>query len=359
MLRWGGGNSGKESRRRFFAAFTLVELLVVIAIIGVLIALLLPAVQAAREAARRMQCSNQVKQISLGLHNYHDINLTFPAGRVAVSNASGAVNDATDIWSTFFLSILPFIEQQSLYDQYSFTLANCIGDDRAAPAANSTEDKNVKVVATSVSTFNCPSDEVAGEALRPWKSPNVDRATASYRAMAGQAQQTGHLFSTTSGFFAAISQGRRGVIHLSGNRITSGGTTKTLPWESMASVLDGTSNTLVIAEFHRDRKSTETNHGTFWGYGRAGDFLQSSAIDATVDGAFTRYSVCFASSGTLPTGYADRGTFCKNANTFAYHTGGQNGGIADGSVRFVSYTIAPSVWAAIVTIDEGESTPLP
>ncbi|HZN33989.1 MAG TPA: DUF1559 domain-containing protein, partial [Pirellulaceae bacterium] len=86
-------------------AFTLVELLVVIAIIGVLVALLLPAVQAAREAARRMSCGNNLKQLALGIHNYHDVHLVFPYEMYA--NPGWA-------WGAF---ILPFIEQQNLHQQ--------------------------------------------------------------------------------------------------------------------------------------------------------------------------------------------------------------------------------------------------
>jgi len=95
-LRIGGSKLG----------FTLVELLVVIAIIGILIALLLPAVQAAREAARRMQCTNNLKQIALALHNYHDARRSFPA--VA---GDGGVNNAIPVWVSIFVRLLPYIEQ--------------------------------------------------------------------------------------------------------------------------------------------------------------------------------------------------------------------------------------------------------
>ena len=94
-------------------AFTLVELLVVIAIIGILIALLLPAVQAAREAARRAQCTNNLKQIGLGLHNFHSTHETLPQGAPFSPGATGGVVPG----GTWCLLILPFIEQQELYDQ--------------------------------------------------------------------------------------------------------------------------------------------------------------------------------------------------------------------------------------------------
>src|SRR5882724_1795463 len=97
-------------RRR---AFTLVELLVVIAIIGVLVALLLPAVQAAREAARRMQCTNHLRQLSLSLHNFHDINGTFPK-QVSPGGVTGV---------SWLVSVLPYLEQKSLFDQFQPTQA--------------------------------------------------------------------------------------------------------------------------------------------------------------------------------------------------------------------------------------------
>ena len=102
--------SRKRSQRH---AFTLVELLVVIAIIGILIALLLPAVQAAREAARRNQCSNNLKQLGVGLHGYHDITGSFPFGRGGT--ATGAMSNSSRV--SGFIPLLPYIEQTAIYDQ--------------------------------------------------------------------------------------------------------------------------------------------------------------------------------------------------------------------------------------------------
>ena len=113
-----------RSRNR---GFTLVELLVVIAIIGILVALLLPAVQAAREAARRMSCSNNVKQLALAMHNYHDVHKALPFGHLYRGIHDGNLTDATGGsgfgWG---YSILPFIEQQTLADQFDPKLP--IGD---------------------------------------------------------------------------------------------------------------------------------------------------------------------------------------------------------------------------------------
>ncbi len=122
--------------RRRRAAFTLVELLVVIAIIGILIALLLPAVQAAREAARRSQCSNNLKQIGVALHNYVDANKSLPFGSIYFYAST------PNIWT---VAILPFIEEQPLYDQVNFNKS--VFDPANASVAN-----------YAVSTFICPSD---------------------------------------------------------------------------------------------------------------------------------------------------------------------------------------------------------
>lgn len=126
------------------AGFTLVELLVVVAIIGILIALLLPAVQAAREAARRMQCVNNLKQIGLALHNYHGANSTLPGGApygpVPVLHAG----------ATWCEAILPFIEEQALYDQFNFKKP-------LSDPANSV------VIKKRIEGFICPSDPASSE----------------------------------------------------------------------------------------------------------------------------------------------------------------------------------------------------
>lgn len=113
----------KTSVKSEHDGFTLIELLVVIAIIGVLVGLLLPAVQQAREAARRTTCVNKVKQIALGMHNYADVNKTLPSGSSArTSPTNGAFNSATNaVWKTFTVDLMPFLERNDVYNQLDLT----------------------------------------------------------------------------------------------------------------------------------------------------------------------------------------------------------------------------------------------
>ncbi|MEX0794989.1 MAG: DUF1559 domain-containing protein [Pirellulaceae bacterium] len=145
-------------------AFTLVELLVVIAIIGVLVALLLPAVQQAREAARRMQCGNNMKQLGLALHNYHDTFGTFPCN--IWTSPDGQPNAFS------FLSLmLPHLEQSSLHSQLDFRV----------PFNDSASSSNRTLVQTPIQAFICPSDPtpaVRSDIARSWEWPRPSTASA-------------------------------------------------------------------------------------------------------------------------------------------------------------------------------------
>src|SRR6267142_2070933 len=178
--------------------FTLVELLVVIAIIGVLVALLLPAVQSAREAARRMSCTNNLRQIGIALHNFHDTFGTFPPGGVTNGACCGTQSGPT--WTIF---ILPYVEQQALYDRYDQTQTN----ESVA---------NTFVRTQFVKSYSCPSDALIKKLLIPASGPGADNnreyMTGSYRAMAGVTDGLGW-FDAECGRIYPI--GQRGVLHSS------------------------------------------------------------------------------------------------------------------------------------------------
>ncbi len=150
--------------------FTLVELLVVIAIIGILIALLLPAVQAAREAARRSQCSNNLKQIGLALHNYHDVHKVFPPALLNPGYATastpanwvvpGVLN--TPGWNL----LLPFIEQQALANSMNFKVCFNRANPNGIPVIGS-DTINAPYMANRLPVLECPSAPTLGEKFEP------------------------------------------------------------------------------------------------------------------------------------------------------------------------------------------------
>lgn len=161
------------------SAFTLVELLVVIAIIGILVALLLPAVQAAREAARRSQCINNLKQIGLALHNYHDTKGQFPESQTYSGNGSGT-NCEPGFYSWHSM-LLPFIEENALYDSIDFSV-NMAGSCGSGDGIDNNH-PNAIAASTIVSGFLCPSDNANGDNAVLLGSANP--ASDSYAANAG------------------------------------------------------------------------------------------------------------------------------------------------------------------------------
>ena len=140
-------------------AFTLIELLVVIAIIAILIALLLPAVQQARAAAQRTQCRNNLKQIGLAIHNYHDVFGGFPLPYTGISSFNDLGADPDDAWRWNYHSwtefILPYMDQANIYNQINFNEANFSGSTNPYPGFSNSN--NAAVVSTVVQAFICPS----------------------------------------------------------------------------------------------------------------------------------------------------------------------------------------------------------
>ena len=164
---------------RHRSAFTLIELLVVIAIIGILTSLLLPAVQASREAARRITCQNNVKQLGLALHSYHDTNRHFPAGR----NMFGPPGVGVPSFS-FHSRLLPFVEQQMVYDTIHFSV-------------NWNDPVNATAAASAVSVFQCPSDSGYNGLPAGWAATN-------YRGSEGNGITHGYGPSDPAGRQAAM-----------------------------------------------------------------------------------------------------------------------------------------------------------
>ena len=328
--------------------FTLVELLVVIAIIGILVALLLPAVQAAREAARRSSCNNNLKQIGLGLHNYLTANRSFPPSYCIKRGTVITGNNGS--WSIHG-RLLPYLEQTGAYDQIRLDIA---WDAQLATG----------VPATRISTYFCPSD------------PN-DTVRVKSGAPYIYPQTYGFNFGTWLVHNPATGQGGDGAFFVN---------SRTRP----ADVRDGLSNTLSAAEVKAftpyfrntaDPGATVPNHPSVIA-GLAGgaqfklgpDTNDNTGHTEWCDGRVHHSGITTVFTPNTFVGYvhSDGNTYDVDYNSFqegksatqptyaavtsrSYHPGVVNTALMDGSVRSVSETIDRSVWRALGTCQGGEA----
>ena len=343
-------------------AFTLVELLVVIAIIGILIALLLPAVQAAREAARRAQCSNNLKQIGLGLHNYHDANRTFPFAFM--------VDDQTlnvQVWGT---RILPYIEQNALYQNYHNTVPSF--NEATALGYSQTEvNDNLAVIATELNAFVCPSTPDSGRTYNgalPASSLGTDVPPQELTWTAGPSDYCASLGVDPAGSFAAVAYANYpgGLHNGAGALVASGddlGIGLPMGDSSIASIRDGTSNTIVVGERtgggklyiagHRDAPSVydplARANGGGWGDVLNGyHYIRGSLGDGTPLQPTDPGGPCVINCSN-----------CRNAGYYSFHPGGAQFLLGDGSVKLISETVDSFVFGAMITRDNGETVAMP
>ena len=295
---------------RRHSAFTLIELLVVIAIIAILIGLLLPAVQKVREAASRMKCQNNLKQLGLAMHNYHAAYNTFPAGSTNVPK--------TSYWG---LQLLPYIEQDSVRNHYRQDLLF-------------SDDLNQPIVQIPIKIMLCPSvpDENRMSVLGTKKY-----AAADFAAPAGvrSTQYTG-------GFVSPQPDDTSGVFPSGMNKPVS-----------VLGITDGTSNTMLLVEcggrpnfWRNGKQKVETNPATAnnslsgWA-----EFNSWEVRGFRRDGTDTDTS---AAGGECMIG-------CNNFQTiYGFHSRGANVCMADGSVRFLRDETPAAVVAALVTKSGGE-----
>jgi prepilin-type N-terminal cleavage/methylation domain-containing protein len=335
-------------RAQLRQAFTLVELLVVIAIIGVLVALLLPAVQAAREAARRTSCQNNLKQIGIALHNHHDALLTLPPGGTYYGNCC-----TPDTYTNWAIEILPYMEQLPLYSRYRQNEKNI-------------SPNNVSVGQTRIKTHDCPSDTMIGKLEVPASGPigATDKLMhSSYRAVSGKMNLlSGHgaWDSYEPGLWpgGVMDHQYKSLLHSIGtsyNNAPAGTTSAAMGGpEKFANATDGLSNTLMVSEY---TTSTTTDRGTFWAYTYA-SYNQSSV------GSESRlYCKPYGRSSSdkegcwgLPGLYSDQP--CKRAFN-SQHPTGSNWLLGDGSVKFVSCSVDINLLQNMATMAGGESAVLP
>ncbi|WP_417386160.1 DUF1559 domain-containing protein [Gimesia sp.] len=304
--------------RRKKRGFTLIELLVVIAIIAILVALLLPAVQQAREAARRSQCQNNMKQLGLALHNYHDTFNGLPIG------------SAHRYASSWMVAILPYIEENSLYNHWTF-VGEMGGRTNYAPASTVAAFGD-KVI----STFQCPSsplDNLSRAAVSPRFS------ASSYVGISG-APTAKDPISTTVG--ARCMQGLYGVV------CSNGAMPPNISIQSRE-FTDGLSNTIIVAEqsdYGIDSSGAKVDLRNSWrwgfamGAGAAGYPGTSNWTTSSVNDCHNvttiRYKVNFKTKTNDAGGSLEYGT---NNGVQSVHAGGAFVLRGDGSVKFLSESI--------------------
>jgi prepilin-type N-terminal cleavage/methylation domain-containing protein/prepilin-type processing-associated H-X9-DG protein len=328
--------------RRGRRGFTLIELLVVIAIIAILIGLLLPAVQKIREAANRMKCSNQLKQLGLACHNYNDTTGSLPPA-LMLSNAN-AWNTTTPYSQNFgpnwAVLILPYIEQDNLFNQYQAWITSYPADSNWNWTG---------IATTKVSTFICPSD--AAVATPMGRSPFVNWARGNYAANAGPAffQDT-----VSNGSPTERNEGPWGLPGSGPLRVNSSYTVATIP--------DGSSNTIMLGEVRAGLVNTDIR-GT-WAIGYPG----SSVIAGFAQGDDPQPN--YPNSGADDVqGCSDnpqQGMGCwsscpsQQATLRSKHTQGVNVCFGDGSVRFLRNSIDQySFWLLGAAADGQTITNLP
>jgi prepilin-type N-terminal cleavage/methylation domain-containing protein len=310
--------------------FTLIELLVVIAIIGILVALLLPAVQAAREAARRLQCTNNLKQIGIALHHHHKAHETFPYGHRYVSDQpdpNGYEADKNGNEATWITRLLPYVEQENAYDRIDW--------DRGLGQARDASHPNNFINKLRIPLFECPSNS----SVDPW---NGARSRASYVANNG----FGPMTENTTVDLPMQRDG--GVFYLNSD----------MP---LSMIRDGSSNTAALSEIvtvdgSDFRGVMHYPEGPLYHHNQtpgslAPDHLRGVWFDA-------RFCVSVPEAPCIET-FSNWGDRSLIMTARSRHPGGVNLLLCDSSVHFLNNSVDLDVWKALGTPAGGEPTGLP
>lgn len=365
-------------RYRKFAGFTLIELLVVIAIIGVLIALLLPAVQQAREAARRSQCLNNLKQIGLALANYESTFKCLPYGRgyaqLSTSNHTPSGNISPQ------MQLLPYLDAMPFFDAYNFDFG---GGDGVGP--------NYTVNIRTMSVYECPSDS----AVR-FTTDGIESSPISYRACVGVTACQSHCYQRNFGIPGTACYAPGGVeeTHFRVCSDEMKGVFRSNKSVRFRDITDGTSKTAAFAErlFGKNLADTEPPPVLYYGDIYAADqsddrnFDQAyqicNALQPSPGGAdtnayslmgieygFGRWQGSFVSTlynhvmtpnseiydCGMVDGWASRNQRQAVVTARSMHSGGVNVCMADGSVHFIGNSIDLAIWRALGTCDGAEA----
>jgi len=334
-------------RAALHRGFTLIELLVVIAIIAILIGLLLPAVQKVREAAARMQCQNNLKQIGIAMHAHHDSLSRFPPGCAGVGAPFGTGGGN---WGfSWMVYLLPYVEQDNLYKQLAFN--NSPGWDNAGNRAIISTGASGPV---QIKTYRCPSSPLPPTTGSGY-NPSGICFKPTYVAIAGAG----------IGTYGAFTENR--VSSGGGGQHSAGGVLYANSQTRMADITDGTSNTLLVSE--QGNWLTDTGnakqfwtaaepHGWQMGAGSTGVGVNYTGDNrafntTTILYLINRLTGWSDNPGSTGVGY----NMGNNIPLSSTHTGGVNILVGDGSIRYLSDSTPLVTLALLATKDDGQVLP--